>query len=113
MGQLTTREQYNPTLDIRNAHGDPAPVDGVPVWATSDATVVSLVVAADGMSAVAASVATGGPARITCTADADMGAGVRTLTVVSEDITVVLDPSDEASVMTLTLGPPGPKAPVA
>lgn len=107
---LTSQEFPSVTLTITNAAGQPAPVDGVPVWATSDATVISVVAAADGMSAVVAAVAPGGPARITVTADADLGAGVSTITGVSEDITVTQDPAQLASIMTLTLGNPAPKA---
>jgi len=110
MADLTTAQQFAPTLSITNAHGNPAPVDGVPVWATSDATVITVTAAADGMSAVVSSVAPGGPARVTVTADADTGAGVATITGVSDDINVTLDPSDQASVMSITLGPAMPKA---
>jgi hypothetical protein len=109
MADLTTAEQFNPTLVITNTAGDPAPVDGVPVWATSDATVISVTAAADGMSAVVASVAPGGPARVTVTADADLGTGVTTITGVSEDINVTQDPASMASVMTINLGPAVPK----
>jgi hypothetical protein len=57
----------------------PAPVDGIPVWASSDETVITLEVAADGMSATARGVAPGA-ARVVVTADADLGAGVTDLT---------------------------------
>lgn len=107
---LTSQEFPSVTLSITNSAGQPASVDGVPVWATSDATIVSVVAAADGMSAVVAAVAAGGPARVTVTADADLGAGVVTLTGVSEDINVAQDPAQLASVMTLTLGAAAPKA---
>lgn len=49
MADLTTAQQFNPTLAITNAAGQPAQVDGVPVWATSDATIVTVTAAADGM----------------------------------------------------------------
>jgi hypothetical protein len=107
---LTSQEFPSVTLTITNAAGQPAAVDGVPVWATSDATIVSVVAAADGMSAVVAAVAPGGPARITVTADADLGTGVQTITGVSEDINVAQDPAQLASVMTLSLGTAAPKA---
>jgi hypothetical protein len=98
----------NVVLTITNSLGQPAPVDGVPVWASSDATVITATAAADGMSGVVDTVAPG-TARITVTADADLGAGVVTLTGVSDDIVVTLGPSHVASVMTLTLGPPADK----
>src|SRR4051812_10098629 len=96
----------NVVLSITNSHDQPAPVDGVPVWASSDETVLTVVAAADGMSATVNTVAPGGPARISVTADADMGSGVTTLTGVSEDVMVTLGPSSQASQMTLTLGAP-------
>jgi hypothetical protein len=108
MADLTTAQQFNVTLTITDTAGNPAPVDGVPVWATSDATVVAVTAAADGMSAVAPGIAAG-VARLTVTADADLGSGVQTITGVSEDINVTIDPSQMASVMTLNLGAPVPK----
>ena len=108
MADINTSQQFDITLSITNAAGDPAPVDGVPVWASSDETVISVTAAADGMSATAPAVAPG-TARITVTADADTGAGVTTITGVSEDIIVTVDPANQASVITLTLGAPVPK----
>jgi hypothetical protein len=105
MADALNTQEYHPTLVITNAAGAPAPVDGAPVWASSDETVISVVAAAGGMSAVAACVAPG-VARLTASADADMGTGVTTLTIVSEDINVTLDPANQASVMTMTLGTP-------
>jgi hypothetical protein len=60
------------------------------------------------MSAVITTVAPG-TARVTVTADADLGAGTTTLTGVTEDLVVTLGPSSQASVMTLTLGAPRDK----
>ena len=110
MADLNTSQEFpSVTLTITNSAGQPASVDGVPVWATSDATVVSVDAGADGMSAVVSSVAPG-VARITVTADADLGAGTITITGVSEDINVTEDPANLASVMTLNLGAPAQKA---
>lgn len=110
MADITTDDNFpNVTLSIVNARGEPAPVDGVPVWASSDETVLRVTPAADGMSAVVDTVAAG-TARVTVSADADVGAGVVTLTGVSEDINVTVGPNSVASVMTLTLGSSAPKA---
>lgn len=99
----------NVILSITNSRGDPAAVDGVPVWASSDETVLSVTPADDGMSAVVSTVAPG-TARITVQADADLGSGVSSITGVSEDVNVVLGPSSVASVMTLNLGAAQDKA---
>lgn len=95
----------------------PAMVDGMPMWASSDETVLMPKVRPDGMSAesiepVAPSPMDAGgipiPARITVTADADRGAGVQTITVVSEDVIVkARDP--QAAMLKFEFGPISPK----
>lgn len=96
----------NVTLVITNSHGDPASVEGPPVWAVSDPTVLQLgTVAADGMSVDTISAMTVGSARVSVTADADLGAGTQTITGFA-DVEVTLGPSSQASVMTLSLGAP-------
>lgn len=110
MADITTDDNYpNAVLSITNARGEPAPVEGVPVWASSDETVIRVTAAADGMSAVVDTVAAG-TARVTVSADADLGSGVTTITGVSEDINVTVGPNSMASVMTLSLGAASPKA---
>jgi hypothetical protein len=99
----------DPALVITDSKGRPAAVDGVPVWASSDETVLRATPAADGMSAAVETVGPGGPARISVTADADLGSGVQTITGVSEDVTVTQNPNSMASVMTLNLGAPQDK----
>jgi hypothetical protein len=109
MAAINTDQNYpNVVLTITNATGQPATVDGVPVWASSDETILKATPAADGMSGVVDTVGPG-TARISITADADLGAGVTTITGVSEDIDVTLGPSHQASVMTLNLGAPAAK----
>ena len=109
---VTTDQNFpHVVLEIMDGHTPPRPakVDGVPVWASSDETVLLVTPAVDGMSAVVDTVAPG-TARITVTADADLGAGVKTLTGVSEDIVVELGTLGMASTMTLSLGEPAVKA---
>lgn len=109
MATINTDQKFpSVALTITNSKGDPAPVDGVPVWASSDSTVLSVSPAADGMSADVETVAPG-TARITVSADADTGTGVSTITGVSEDIIVTLGPSSQASILSLNLGTPVPK----
>ncbi len=105
---FTTQNFPNVTLAITNSAGNPAAVDGVPVWASSDETILTVLAAPDGMSAIVDTVAPG-IARISVSADADLGAGVVPLTGVSEDVNVTLDPAQQASVMTLSLGAPAAK----
>ncbi len=110
MADINTDQNYpNVALTITNAKGNPAAVDGIPVWASSDATVLAVTPSDDGMSAVVDTVAPG-TARITVTADADLGPGTTTITGVSEDVNVTLGPSSQASIMTLNLGTATAKA---
>lgn len=100
-------DQYYPSvlLSITNASGAPAEVDDPPVWASSDETVLRVTAAADGMSAQIDTVAVG-TARVTVSADADLGSGSVPITGVTEDIVVSQGPSSMATTMTLTLGAP-------
>jgi hypothetical protein len=110
MATISTDQNYpNVVLKVTDAKGRPAKVDGVPVWASSDATVLTVTPSADGMSAVVDTVAPGGPARITVSADADLGAGVISLTGVTEDVTVTQGTSGQATTLALDLGTPADK----
>ena len=109
MADINTDQNYpNVVLAITDLKGRPAKVDGVPVWASSDDTVLAVTPAADGMSAVVDTVAAG-TARVTVSADADLGAGTTTITGVSEDVNVTIGPNSVANTMTLNLGAPADK----
>lgn len=113
MAEITTDQYYpNVTLTITDAQGNPAKVDGVPVWASSDETVLTVQPSLDGMSASIGTVAPGGPARVSVSADPDLSANVGVLTGFTEDITVTQGASTAATTMVLTLGDPADKAPV-
>jgi hypothetical protein len=79
--KMTLRDDQKVSLTIQpvDKKGKPAPVDGAPVWASSDETVITVVPADDGLSAVASAVAPGS-CRVVVTADADLGSGVTPLT---------------------------------
>lgn len=109
MANGNTSQMFTATLVITDSTGAVAVVQGAPVWASSDETIVSVTASADGMTATIPCVAPG-TARVSVSADADLGAGVVTITGVTEDIVVTLDPAHVASIMTLTLGAPVPKA---
>lgn len=66
-------------LKFTDAKGEPAPVQGVPVWHSSDDTVIALTVAADGLSAVATA-GKPGTAQVSVSADADLSDSVATIT---------------------------------
>lgn len=107
MAQLKTNQQVALSLAFTTDAGQPAPrVDGVPKWSSSDEAIVTVVPAADGLTATAVAQAIG-TAVISVTADADLGAGVREITD-TEDFEILAD--DEAAVVTINVGSPEPKA---
>lgn len=76
---LTDIQSCHLTIQPVDAKGNPAPVDGVPQWSVSDPTILSLTVAADGMSADVSAIGPLGVCQVNVTADADLGAGVVTI----------------------------------
>lgn len=108
---LTTRQHVTFVIEPEKADGSPASVEpGSVVVASSDETVIT--VSSDTgneLSGDVMAVAEGGPARFTVTADADMGNGVVTITGISEDINVTVDPRDQAAMFKITLGAPADK----
>ncbi len=97
---LTTDQQVSLTVKPLSALGRPVPasaIAGVPLWNTSDASVVSLVVAADGFSAVAIGAA-GGTATVTVIANAGT-AGSPVQIQGTIDITVSQAPAASLSIV--------------
>jgi hypothetical protein len=106
---ITTDEQFaNVTLKITNESGQDAPIDGMPIWASSDETVLRVTPTGNSMSAIISSVAPG-TARVSVVADANLGEGVTPITGHTEDITVTL--ANNAINVILVLGEPSPKNP--
>lgn len=73
---MTNSQQATATITPVDKKGQPASVDGVPVWASSDETIITVTPAADGMSAVVAAVGPLGTAKVSVSGDADLGPGV-------------------------------------
>lgn len=98
---ITNEEKVQVTLSPTTAAGNPATLDGAPVWTVTegDATVE---VSADGMSAFLVSGAPDTNSKITITADADLGEGVVSLED-TVDLAVVLA---SASVLGIVVGTP-------
>jgi hypothetical protein len=91
---LTDTQQVPLAVAFLNKAGNPAPVDGAPVWSSSDETVLTVTPAADGLSAVAKATGKLGTAQVSVTADADRGEGVRSISGVLD---VTVQPSDAVS----------------
>ncbi len=100
---LTDIQKVKLSISPKSAAGNPAPVDGVPSWSVSDASVASIVVADDGLSAEVLTTGVLGFVQVTVDADADLGEGVET-------ITGVLDIEVKASAaVTLDIGAGAPE----
>ena len=87
MFTLPSDKTASASLSYVDDKGNPAKVDGAPVWSSSDEAVLTVVAADDGMSAVVTPVGLGN-AQIRIDADADLGAGVESLTTLA-DVEVV------------------------
>lgn len=100
---LTTEQQVRVTLDPVMPKGKPVPVpvDGVPTWAivSGEAT---LDPAPDGLSCMIVSPDSAGQSQVLVSADADLGAGVNTIT----DTISVLASDPQAASLGLTVGTP-------
>jgi len=99
---LTNSQQILLTLAPKDRRGETAPVDGIPTWASSDETLLAVLPAADGMSALVKAVGPLGDGRVTATADADLGDGVVPITGAA-DFTVT---PGQATVLELAAGSP-------
>jgi len=92
MGSLVLTDVQQVTLNVSpvSARGNPALLDGTPVWTTSDDLLVSVMPSGDGLSALVVATGKVGSCQVSVTADADLGEGVKQLTGV---IDIVVQPS--------------------
>ena len=75
---MTSTQQVTYTFEPVDRRGNPAPVQGPPVWTNSNDQVATLTPAADGLSAVVKALVPGVTV-ISASADADLGEGVVTI----------------------------------
>ena len=80
MYKLPGDRQVTASIAPVDAAGNPASIDGAPVWNSADPTLFSVTAAADGLSAVIVPLGAAGTAQLSVSADADLGAGVITIT---------------------------------
>ena len=88
MFSLPDDKVANAAIAYLDAKKNPALVEGAPVWSSSDESILTVVAAADGLSAVVTPVGPLGTAQVKIEADADLGAGV-TPVVTLGDVEVV------------------------
>jgi hypothetical protein len=76
---LTDTQEVDLAIKPIDKKGQAAQVDGVPVWVSSDPSVIEITPAADGLSCLAKA-GNIGSAQVSVSADADLGEGVVTIT---------------------------------
>lgn len=79
MAILLATQEVDLAIQPKDKKGNPAQIDGVPAWLSSNPDVVTLVPAQDGLSCLAKA-GTIGTAQVSVTADADLGTGVKQIT---------------------------------
>lgn len=77
--QLKVTNKLPLSLKLVDKFGNPAPVDGAPVWSLTNPALGTLNVAADGMSAELVPAGPLGSFSVQVSADADLGEGVKTI----------------------------------
>lgn len=77
--QLKVSDMQKINLSIKDKFGNAAAVDGKPSWSLTDASLASLEVADDGMSANVKPSGAVGSFQIQASCDADLGEGVKTI----------------------------------
>ena len=101
---LTDVQKVSLAIAPVDAAGNAAPVETV-VWSSTDETVLTVVAAEDGLSAVATAVGKLGTAQVKVDADAQLGEGVVTLTGL-QDFEVV---ASQAVALGVVVGAPEAK----
>jgi hypothetical protein len=86
--QLPIDKKVTVSISPVDAKGNPAKVEGAPVWAFSDPTQCEVVPSADGMSAVLSPLGPLGTGQLNVTADADLGEGVKPISGLLEVETI-------------------------
>lgn len=100
--QLTASQYVDVAVAFVDKKGNPAKVDGTPAWAVDNPNVAALQPAVDGLSCKVLAAGPLGTAKVSVTADADLGAGVVPVAGVL-DVDIV---AGQATLVTLTPGTP-------
>lgn len=79
LANLKITQKAELSVSIKDRAGNPAQVDGAPVWSLTDPSLGDLVAAADGLSATLTPKGPLGSCEIQVNADADLGEGVKTI----------------------------------
>jgi hypothetical protein len=85
---ITDSQAFTASVSAVDAKGNPALIDGAPIWTSSNPLIITVVPSANPLTARVSAVGPLGAAQVVVTADADLGAGVRTLTGIL-DVTIL------------------------
>ena len=100
---ITSTQKFTITVTgFVDSKGNPAPVDGAPVFAVSDPAILSIIPTADPKAVEVLAVGPLGTAQVSVTADADLGAGLKPIMGLY-DVQVI---AGEAVAMALVAGAP-------
>jgi hypothetical protein len=103
---LTDLQKVNLSIAPVDVMGNPAKVEGTPIWATSDPSLLSLEVAPDGLSAYAITLGPLGTCQVSVTADANLDPDITTTITGILDISVI---ASEAVSLSITAATPEPR----
>jgi len=101
---LNDTQKVKASITLVDVKGNPAQVDGVPVWESSNEELLSVTPEADGMSATISAVGALGTGQVKVGADADLGAGTTQLVGVL-DVDVI---ASEATAISFAVSTPEP-----
>lgn len=76
---INNLQEVDVSVTFKDEDGTPVSIDGQPVWECNDETLVELIVSEDGRSAVVRSTGQVGSTFVTVRADAQLGAGERSV----------------------------------
>lgn len=76
---LTDIQKVEFSVSAVSAAGNPASLDGAPVWSSSDESILTLSVSEDGLSCEAVTTGSLGAVQVKVVGDADLGEGVTSL----------------------------------
>lgn len=106
MASILGSDQKAPaSVNFTDARGNPARVDGVPEWSSSDPAILEVIGSSDGLTGTVRAVGPLGVAQVQVKADADMGEGTRAI-VLTGDVEVI---AGEAVAGTVSIGAAEPQ----
>lgn len=102
---IKDNEKFSVSISVVDAKGNPAKIDGAPVWTPSDVNGLVVAPSADGLSAEVIAVGPLGVFQVKVEADADLSEGVKSLVGVL-DVEVI---AGEAAAISFSVSAPQPQ----